>query len=86
MRELHSSPYQRQMIAEINQAYSPSLVVMDGIEAFVTGGPDKGIRENPGVLLASSDRIAIDAVGVAVLRLYGITPEVSAGWYLNRIR
>src|SRR5262249_24665147 len=34
MRELHSSPDQRRMIAEINTAYKPDLVVLDGIQAF----------------------------------------------------
>jgi uncharacterized protein (DUF362 family) len=79
MRELHSSPYQRQMIAEINTAYSPDLIVMDGVEAFVDGGPDRGTRVDAGVMLASTDRVAIDAVGVAILRLLGTTPEVSRG-------
>ncbi|TET55165.1 MAG: DUF362 domain-containing protein [Dehalococcoidia bacterium] len=79
MKELHSSPYQRQMIAEINTAYSPDLVVMDGVEAFVDGGPARGTRVDARVMLASADRVAIDAVGVAVLRLLGTTPEVSRG-------
>jgi len=30
-------------------------------------------------MLASTDRVAIDAVGVAILRLLGTTPEVSCG-------
>jgi uncharacterized protein (DUF362 family) len=79
MQELHSSPYQRQMIAEINTAYSPDLVVMDGIEAFVAGGPDRGTKVEAKVMLAGTDRVAIDAVGVAILRLLGTTPEVSRG-------
>jgi uncharacterized protein (DUF362 family) len=79
MGELHSSCYQRQMIAEINTAYSPDLVVMDGVEAFVDGGPDRGTRVEAGVMLAGTDRVAMDAVGVAILRLLGTTPEVSRG-------
>lgn len=79
MDELHSSAYQRQMIAEINTAYSPSLVVIDGVEAFVDGGPDSGTLVQPGVVLAGTDRIALDAVGVAILRLFGTTLEVSQG-------
>jgi len=79
MSELHSSPYQRQMIAEINTAYRPELIVLDGVEAFVDGGPDKGTRVEAGVILAGSDRVAIDAVGVAILRLLGTTPAVSQG-------
>ena len=79
MSELHSSPYQRQMIAEINTAYSPDLIVLDGVEAFVDGGPDQGTRVKSEVVLAGKDRVAIDAVGVAILRLFGTTPEVSQG-------
>ena len=79
MEELHSSRYQRQMIAEINTAYSPDLVVLDGVEAFVDGGPDRGTRVEAEVMLAGTDRVAIDAVGVAILRLLGTTPEVSRG-------
>lgn len=79
MRELHSSPDQRRMIAEINAAYRPDLIVLDGIQAFVTGGPDQGKLVNSNVVLAGTDRIAIDAVGVALLRYYGTTEEVSRG-------
>jgi uncharacterized protein (DUF362 family) len=79
MNELHSSRYQRQMIAEINSAYSPDLVVLDGVEAFVSGGPDRGTKVEVDVMLASIDRVAIDAVGVAILRLLRTTPEVSRG-------
>jgi uncharacterized protein (DUF362 family) len=79
MTELHNSPHQRQMIAEINTAYSPALIVLDGVDAFVRGGPDVGERVNMGVILAGTDRVAVDAAGVALLRLQGTTPEVSAG-------
>ena len=71
MKELHSSPFQRQMIAEINKFYNPDIVIMDGIRAFVNGGPEKGVEVEPDLLLASKDRVALDAVGVAVLRSYG---------------
>jgi uncharacterized protein (DUF362 family) len=79
MRDLHGSPHQRLMIAEINAAYTPALVVMDGVEAFVQGGPATGTRAPTEVMLASTDRIAIDAVGVALLRMFGTTAEVSRG-------
>jgi uncharacterized protein (DUF362 family) len=79
MRELHGSPHQRRMIAEINAAYRTALVVLDGVEAFVTGGPDTGKRVQADVVLAGTDRVAIDAVGVALLRHFGTTPEVARG-------
>ncbi len=79
MTELHSSADQRRMIAEINAAYEPALVVLDGVDAFTTGGPDTGKQVNAGVILAGTDRIAIDAVGVALLRYFGTTDEVAQG-------
>ena len=79
MRELHTSLRQRTMIAEINQAYQPALIVLDGVQAFTHGGPDKGTQVDAHVVLAGTDRIAIDAVGVALLRYYGTTPKVSRG-------
>jgi uncharacterized protein (DUF362 family) len=72
MMELHSSFLaMRKMIAEINQAYTPSLILLDGIEAFVDGGPGRGTRKKADVILAGTDRIAIDAVGVALLKDLG---------------
>jgi uncharacterized protein (DUF362 family) len=79
MRELHTSPYQRLMIAEINKFYQTDLVLMDAAQGFVSGGPERGEIISPNLLLASMDRIAIDAVGVALLRHYGTTPEVMRG-------
>ncbi|WP_423223377.1 DUF362 domain-containing protein [Candidatus Amarolinea aalborgensis] len=79
MNELHGTDDQRRMIAEINTAYQPALVVLDGVEAFVKGGPDTGTRAATGVILAGVDRVALDAAGVAILRLFGTTPEVSHG-------
>ncbi len=79
MRELHSSPHQRHMIAEINAAYQPDLVILDGVEAFTEGGPDQGKQVDAHVVLAGTDRVAIDAVGVAILRYFGTTPVISQG-------
>lgn len=79
MEELHASPDQRRMIAEINMAYTPALVVLDGIEAFISGGPDKGEKVSPEVILAGTDRVAIDATGVALLRYFGCQTEAGEG-------
>jgi uncharacterized protein (DUF362 family) len=76
MRELHSSPHQRKLIAEINAPFKPELVVLDGIEAFVDGGPANGKRANGNVFLAAADRVAIDAVGVAILKSLGSNAKI----------
>jgi uncharacterized protein (DUF362 family) len=76
MRQLHGSPHQRKMIAEINEPFKPNLVIMDGVEAFVDGGPATGKRAQGNVFWASSDRIAVDAVGVALLKHLGSNDQI----------
>ncbi len=76
MGELHSSPHQKKMIAEINEPFKPAMIVLDGIDAFVDGGPMTGKRVKGEVFLASTDRVAIDAVGVAILKLLGSNENI----------
>lgn len=76
MQELHGSSHQRKMIAEINEPFKPDLVILDGIDAFVDGGPMTGKRARGDVFLASADRVAIDAVGVAILKLLGSNDQI----------
>ena len=79
MSELHASKHQREMIAEINGVYKPDLIIMDGIITFVDRGPMEGTRVEGNVFVAGTDKIAIDAIGVAILRILGTTPEVTSG-------
>lgn len=76
MSELHGSPHQRKMIAEINAPFKPDLIVLDGIDAFVDAGPAIGKRAKGNVFLASTDRVALDAVGVAVLKSLGSNDQI----------
>jgi len=76
MRELHSSPHQRKMIAEINEPFKPALVILDGIDAFVDGGPMTGKLAKGEVFLASTDRVTIDVVGVAILKFLGSNESI----------
>ncbi len=79
MGELHSSKYQRKMIAEINSVYKVDLIIVDGLIAFVDRGPMEGTRKEANVFIAGTDKVAIDAIGVAILRILGTTQEVSNG-------
>ncbi len=79
MGELHGSSYQRQMIAEINQLYRPAMIVLDGLEGFTDGGPESGTLVKPQVMLLGADRVAVDAVGVAILRMHGGNATISRG-------
>ena len=76
MGDLHQSPHQQKMIAEINAPFSPALVVLDGIDAFVDGGPATGKRQKGNVFIASSDRVAVDAVGLAILKVMGSNASI----------
>ncbi|MGW8302752.1 MAG: DUF362 domain-containing protein [Desulfobacterales bacterium] len=76
MSELHGSPHQRKLIAEINAPFKPDLVVLDGIDAFVDGGPDSGKRAKGNAFLAATDRVAIDAVGLAILKSLGSNAQI----------
>lgn len=76
MRQLHGSPDMRKMIAEINLGYRPQLIVMDGVEVFTDGGPMTGEMKTANVILAGTDRVALDAVGVAVLKDLGANETI----------
>jgi uncharacterized protein (DUF362 family) len=72
MAELHGgSGHIRKMIAEINLAYTPEVIVMDGVKAFISGGPATGTLADGNVFVAGTDRVAVDAVGVAILKELG---------------
>jgi uncharacterized protein (DUF362 family) len=70
-RPMHQSPDMRRMIAELNLGYRPDLIVLDGVAAFTDGGPSSG-EEKPGdVMIMGDDPVAVDAVGLAVLKDLG---------------
>jgi uncharacterized protein (DUF362 family) len=58
-------------VAELNLGLKPALNILDGTRSFVFGGPSHGDTVDPKLVVASRDRIAADATGVAVLKRYG---------------
>ena len=79
--QTHDTKVLYQQIAQINQALTPSLVIQDGYAAVISGGPtvnDKpagapagwsgGITADPKIFIVSTDRIAADVAGIAVLQ------------------
>jgi uncharacterized protein (DUF362 family) len=77
MAELHAAfIHMRHMIAELNLAYKPRLIILDGVVAFFRGGPMNGSQWRAGLSLASEDRVALDATGVAALKLHGTTKQI----------
>lgn len=81
MDELHGerSRNMRKMIAEINLAWTPDVYVVDAVSAFIAGGPMTGTLAHPEAVFVGTDRVALDAVGVALLRKFGAGSPVSDG-------
>jgi uncharacterized protein (DUF362 family) len=75
-RTMHRSPEMRRMIAELNAGYRPRLIVLDGVSAFTDGGPSRGTLKAGNVMIAGDDRVAVDAVGVAVLKDLGANEAI----------
>jgi len=75
-RTMHASPDMRRMIAELNTGYRPDLIVLDGVVAFTDGGPSRGQMKTGNVMIAGTDRIAVDAVGVAMLKHLGANQAI----------
>ena len=75
-RGMHGSPDMRRMIAELNTGYRPSLIVLDGVAAFTDGGPSRGELKAGNVMIAGDDRVAVDAVGLAMLKSLGANQAI----------
>ncbi len=75
-RPMHRSPDMRRMIAELNLGYRPDVIVLDGVTAFTDGGPSRGERKAGNVMIAGDDRVAVDAVGLAMLKHLGANEAI----------
>ncbi len=70
-------------IAQLNRRITPSLTILDGWQAVTRGGPtitansDEG---EPGLLVVSSDRIAADVTGLAILKRFAHSSEAIHDW------
>jgi uncharacterized protein (DUF362 family) len=78
----------RERLAEISAVLRPSLAVLDGRLGFADGGPDEGDLVRPGIVAAASDPLALDAVGLACLRLAGTNDAIGRGsiWQIPVMR
>lgn len=77
---LHAS-HLSEKIAELNEIINPDLIIMDARKCFITKGPSDGRVAEPGVVMASQSRMAIDIEGIKIIQGYdgnsiaGIDPE-----------
>jgi len=77
----------QEKIAELNKIIKPDLIIMDSRKIFINKGPAKGKLAKPNLILASTDRVAIDVEGIKIIQsfkgnsLKGIDP-----WGLPQIK
>jgi len=83
---LHATHFEEK-VAEINLAYKPDLIILDGRKAFVSRGPDRGEVVEPNIFMASTDRIAIDVEGLKILKSYPAENKLAGDiWQLPQIK
>ena len=78
---LHLGSHVPEKVAEMNTIYQPDLVIMDARKCFINRGPAQGEVREPGLILASESRVAIDIEAVKIIQGYagnslaGLKPE-----------
>lgn len=86
---MHFPPWGlKERLAEIPLVVRASLIVMDGRQGFADKGPDSGPLVQTGFMAAGTDPVAIDAVGLAQLRLQGANETISGQsiWNLSMMK
>jgi len=61
----------QEKIAELNKIINPDLIIMDARKCFINKGPAEGELREPGLILASTDRVAIDIEGIKIIQSFG---------------
>lgn len=77
----------QEKIAELNKLVDPALIIMDARKCFINNGPSVGEVREPGLILASADRVAIDVEGIKIIQNYkGNSLEGVDPWELPQIK
>jgi uncharacterized protein (DUF362 family) len=58
----------QEKIAELNRVIHPDLIIMDARKVFISAGPSKGELREPDVILAGTDRVAVDKKGIEIIK------------------
>lgn len=66
-----------EIIAEMNLPVHPDLVIADGTKSMVAGGPWSGTEAATGLIIVSSDRVAADLAGLALIKSFRLWPRVA---------
>lgn len=69
---LHNGEAFYEKMVELNLAYSADLVVADAMKILTDRDLTQEKAAEPGLIIAGSSRVAVDAVSVAVMKQYGV--------------
>ena len=58
----------QEKVAELNKLINPDLIIMDARKCFINKGPSKGDIREPGLILTSKSRVAIDVEGIKIIQ------------------
>ena len=77
-----------EVVAELNLAYHPDLNIVDGTVSMIEGGPWQGTPQKTSLIIASTDRVAADVVGLGVIKAFGKWKKVNdkGVWEQKQIR
>lgn len=78
--------YLNENIAYLNTMMWPDLIIIDGRRAFSSQGPAEGEVVEPGVILASGDRVAIDIEALKILNEYKAENILKNPWEMEMIK
>lgn len=77
----------QERVAEVASVIKPNLIIMDGRKCFTERGPDIGKLEEPNILMAANDMVAIDIEGLKILQSYKADNKLGADpWALAQIK
>lgn len=77
----------QEKVAELNKLFNPDLIIMDARKCFINKGPSEGKVAEPNLILASTDRIALDIEGIKIIQGFkGNSLQNIDPWELPQIK
>jgi len=77
----------QEKVAELNTLVHPDLIIMDARKCFINRGPSEGELREPELILASTDRVAIDVEGIKIIQSFkGNSLEGIDPWQFPQIK
>ena len=76
----------REKLVDLNLILKPDLILMDARLCFISGGPSKGTIREPGLVLASGDRLGIDVEGIKIIQSYPDHTMCQSPWEVPMIQ